>query len=103
MHITIRVHDSQEVIAQFRAWRRSLPGTRDDQIRWGKYYLECMGKAITGGIAPEPVLTGADGDLIEWEFLKGVKFSLVRRILSRHEIEMVVMGVKVDRPARSEQ
>ena len=98
MKVTVRVHDAPEVVAQFRAWRRTLAGTRGDQVRWGRFYLECLGKAVKSGIAPEPVLRGDDGDLIRWEFLKGVEFTLLRRKLSRHDMELVVMGVRFDQP-----
>ncbi len=102
MKATVRVHDSPQVAAQFQTWRRSLPGTRDDQIRWGRFYLESLGKGVMSGAAPAPILKGDDGDLIRWEFLKGVEFTLIRRVISRHEAEVVVMGVQLLRPPQTD-
>ena len=98
MRVTVHVHHSAEAVAQYRAWRNTLPGSQADQAGWGRWYLHSLGHAVMSGLAPPALLKGDDGDFIRWEFLKGVEFTLLKRMISRNETELIVMGVKLLRP-----
>jgi hypothetical protein len=52
MKVRVHVHESPTVEEQFRVWRRTLPGTRGDQTRWGVFIWKRLGDLLRTALRP---------------------------------------------------
>src|SRR5262245_24531051 len=103
MHVTVRVHNSAAAKAEFKAWRKSLPGTAEDRKRWATWYLESLAQSVIRGQASGMTATEQGSDIWVWEMIKGTWFTFaIHRPTSNH-VEFLILSVTNHPPPQGRQ